>query len=319
MATKSILTVTVLTIISCCILSSPVGAQRPDVPLTNSIRAITWSPDGEYIAFIRHNGIVGIVDPENPLSVIALPSTPTEAYDIEWNPAEDQIAAGIGETVYIWNTDTGEILERLDGHLSTISSVAWNADGSRLVTTDQFSYPNIFVWNTETSPAQFVFNIPTVIAYQADWNANQTEFAVGGEQYVDVFSSDGEFLNLIELEDAALTVKWHPTDNGLLAAGTANGTTYILSTQTWEILLTFKGHMDWVFAMDWHPDGDILASGGRDGVINFWTLDGEPIHSFDTANAVYALEWSPDGSLLAYGGADNNETLHFIPIAQILE
>ena len=60
-------------------------------------------------------------------------------------------------------------------------------------------------------------------------------------------------------------------------------------------------------AVDWNPDGAMLASSGRDGLINLW--DGETGRSRGTMTQnkddyvrfVYDLDWHPDGVRLAAG------------------
>ncbi len=66
-------------------------------------------------------------------------------------------------------------------------------------------------------------------------------------------------------------------------------------------LQVLKGHADLVHAVAFSPDGRLLASGSRDGMINFWNPESGSLtltfvgHSL----AVQALAFSPDGRSLA--------------------
>jgi WD40 repeat protein len=69
--------------------------------------------------------------------------------------------------------------------------------------------------------------------------------------------------------------------------------------------------VDRVTALDFSPDGKLLAAGGgmpsREGEVTLWEVDGgQLVRKFDQphSDAVLALDFSPDGRLLATAGAD---------------
>jgi WD40 repeat protein len=69
--------------------------------------------------------------------------------------------------------------------------------------------------------------------------------------------------------------------------------------------------VDRVTALDFSPDGKLLAAGGgmpsREGEVTLWEVDGgKLVRKFDQphSDAVLALDFSPDGRLLATAGAD---------------
>src|SRR6185503_2530214 len=72
-----------------------------------------------------------------------------------------------------------------------------------------------------------------------------------------------------------------------------------------ENFATFE-HLDDVFAVDFSPDGHILASGSGDGSIQIWdvlarqSIANLPGHE----DLVWALRFSPDGKILASSSED---------------
>ena len=54
------------------------------------------------------------------------------------------------------------------------------------------------------------------------------------------------------------------------------------------------------------PDGKHLATGGIEGVAEFWdTATGQKVQTFKGhSGAIHAIAFSPDGTRLATGGAD---------------
>lgn len=77
------------------------------------------------------------------------------------------------------------------------------------------------------------------------------------------------------------------------------------------------GHAHSATAVQYSPDGSIVASGGDDGTIKLWrvadgmllrTLTGHqaPPPQYQTVAAIRSLSFSPDGTLLASAGNDNS-------------
>ena len=72
-----------------------------------------------------------------------------------------------------------------------------------------------------------------------------------------------------------------------------------------------KKHTDWVTAVAFSPNGEMLASGDRNGGVSVWDAEsGQEL--FTTAghkSAVTALSWRSDSKLLASSSEDGNVTL----------
>ena len=65
--------------------------------------------------------------------------------------------------------------------------------------------------------------------------------------------------------------------------------------------LLFSGHQQTVRAVNWSPDGTMLASGADDGLLLLWTPDGRVRQQISHPAGVTALAWSPAGQRLASG------------------
>jgi WD40 repeat protein len=70
--------------------------------------------------------------------------------------------------------------------------------------------------------------------------------------------------------------------------------------------LTLRDHSDTIYALAWHPDGKLLASGSADRSVKIWeAATGKRLHTLsDATEWVYCLAWSPDKRHLAGGGVD---------------
>src|SRR5258705_7701735 len=66
----------------------------------------------------------------------------------------------------------------------------------------------------------------------------------------------------------------------------------------------FTDHTASVWAVQFSPDGNLLASGSIDSTVKVWRKNGEIIHNLRHPCGVTFLEFSPDGNYIATCGYD---------------
>jgi len=97
------------------------------------------------------------------------------------SPDGSLIATGGGDRVgNIWDADSGEHLQRLDGHRDVLGDVAFSPDGTRLATTG--SEGEVRIWDVGTGDLELVLAGHVGLPWGVAWTADGTRVVTGSAQ-----------------------------------------------------------------------------------------------------------------------------------------
>jgi len=73
-----------------------------------------------------------------------------------------------------------------------------------------------------------------------------------------------------------------------------------------ELLMSGTGHSDWVSCCDFHPSGNMIATGSGDATVRVWNLQDQcQAHAFtDHQNAIWSINVHSSGDFIASGSMD---------------
>ncbi|MFZ1687432.1 MAG: WD40 repeat domain-containing protein [Flavobacteriales bacterium] len=116
-----------------------------------------------------------------------------------------------------------------------------------------------------------------------------------------------ELLRQIPLGDAKVRGLALSNDGHWLAASCNDGSVRVLDTVYYNELITLNAHVGGSYGVAFHPDKPALLTGGRDGHLRAWRMEGSwgkvldvPAHQ----GSIYTIAFSPDGRHVATASRD---------------
>jgi WD40 repeat protein len=231
----------------------------------------------------------------------------------------DLVSGGADGSVIVWKAG-----ERVVGGGGVVNVVAFTKDGSRMISTETFSYAerfppdpafdgggDVLIWDTsswvpvgEPIHGQYVFGL--ALGPDDSWFAGSTFDARVPRWPIEPGGAAMETLH--GAREVVFGVAVSP-DGGTIAAGGLGGL-FLWDAATGEELPEPPAANDQdVYGLAFSPEGGTFASGGFDGRVLLWDtatweLVGEPLA--EGLQRVFAVTFSRDGSMLAAAGYDGS-------------
>jgi WD40 repeat protein len=259
------------------------------------------------------------------LGEIMVNSRTETAYDLEWHPDGDMVAA-IG----------GFVLTLYDLHLEAVApeweigefvDVSWKPDGTQLAGAGGFRSPEISIWDYD--PQEYSFERATnldggVDQYIVSWSPDGTQLAsmIDRTSNIRIWNmEDSETLASYEFpySQPARSLVWSADGTQISGVGVHNRrvTLFTADVETGEIAAE-RGIPQRALAFDLSPDGSLLSTIDEDGTTRIIDLaSNETLLTFESVAEPVAIKWSPNGEMLAI--LSYRTTLQLWDIAQMLE
>ncbi|KAJ3095000.1 cytosolic iron-sulfur protein assembly [Physocladia obscura] len=268
------------------------------------------------------------------MSVQAVLSGHTErVWQAAWHPTRLEIASGGGDrAVRVWRQGRdGQwacVWHEAAAHKRTVRAVAWGstADGA-VLTTAGFDGATA-VWEADGDDASLAC-VATLEGHENEvkavaWAAGGTLVATcARDKSVWVWESldDGDFECVAVLHEHTQDVKglaWHPARDDVLVSASYDDSIKVWRDRAgdWYCADTLaNAHASTVWAVDFDPSGNLLASVGDDCALNVWRTDNiddafvpfRKVASLQNAHSrpIYSVAWSKAHGLIATAGGDN--------------
>ena len=283
------------------------GQGKQDVRLvvqlghTNSVRAVTFSPDGKRILTGSTDLTARLWDAQTGTELYTLLGTGPV---VGFSPDGNRIVTH-GREPTVWDATTGQKVLSLKGHRGGIWSVAYSPDGKRIATGGYDK--TIKVWDALTG--QVIHSLEGHTS--GVWNVS---FSTDGKHLVSGGGADG----IVKVWDAAtgretLSFKGHAggvwsvaisPDGKRIVSGGEDLTVKVWDATTGQEVRALQGHTKAVRSVAFSPDGKRIVSGGYDKTVKVWdaTTGQEALTFKRHTEAVLSIAFSPDSQRIVSGG-----------------
>ncbi len=237
------------------------------------VRSVDVSPDGREILSTGFNGIAFVWDVRSRTRATSVngenyPSMSDGAFSPDGSAFA--VAMGVGE-VWIYDTETRELAQRLPGDGLLVERVAYAPSGEWLAAGFGFPVDVVIAWDIATGEQLFTLASEGGTVYGVDVAPDGATLAVGdGSGALTLYALDGD-----------------------------------LPTEPDPITLIADAHSGGVLDVIYSPDGALVVTAGFDGAIRLWdAVTGETVGEVMTVGerSVYTVAFSPDGATLAGAG-----------------
>ncbi len=274
---------------------------------TALVNAVSWSPDGRFIASGADDATVQVWDASNGSSILNRRQKKlVEA--VAWSPDGKRIASGgYDNTVQVWHAEGGTPIFTYQGHTNHVVTVAWSPDSARIASG---SYDNtVQVWDAADGGHVLTYRGHMSIVHTLAWSPGGKYIASASfDNTVQVWNAaDGApvFTYRGHVPFAANALSWSP-DGKRIASGGNDKTVQIWGSVDGHLAYTYRGHKGIVDVVSWAPDGLRIASGGNDNTVQVWNAadGGQRFIYRKHTQEVRTVAWSPDSRRIASGGTD---------------
>jgi WD40 repeat protein len=285
--------------------------------------AAKFSPDGNILAFGSFDGSVDLYQNNGKLIARLVGLKTSEIRGLSFSPDGNRIAsAGKGKSVRIWDIRTGKLISKFYAHEDDIFRVNFHPDGRRLLTGSKDGI--VKLWDSDRGVELLTLNPKNVGNNSPNKESGaiqDTSFSPDGNLIVTaknttiaLWDLQGNLLASAIAHDQELYgVKFHPNGKQLLTSGRDQAVKlWQITDQNRQIQLVriFKGTSTDVLSLNFSADGEKIALGSQDNIIQI--LNSEGILEMKLGghtDSIFDVNFSPDGQYLLSASKDRTVRL----------
>jgi hypothetical protein len=196
--------------------------------------------------------------------------------------------------------ETARLISRTKVDVAMANQLAWSPDGTRIAVSGNGGISVLAIGGAAV-------RIVRSAASCAEWSPDGRRLADGGwgarKPCIREAATGAVLLDVEGLARGAADIKWSPA-GGLLALA-SDTMIHMYDPETGRVRHTLSGHEAPVSSVSWSPDGQQLASGGKDGSLRIWAaMTGRASFTRAHEKGVSRVAWSPDGRRVAAAFTD---------------
>ena len=156
-------------------------SQKSNLQLSGYVKGAEWSPDGNLLLVgeVSDDGIQ-VNDAETGEIRLKVYGTSDNVQLFAWSPDGENFASVNDQTIQIWETVTGNLVQTIPTGQAVITDLVWNPNGETLASSGMDK--TVKVWDTTTGEGKYVYQSTQPI-YDLDWNVEGSKLVYSGVTY----------------------------------------------------------------------------------------------------------------------------------------
>ncbi len=229
-------------------------------------------------------------------------------YALAWSPDGTKIAsASNAGTIQLWDSQSGQALNTLQGHTGPVLAVAFAPDGTRIASAS--SDNTVRIWDAQSGQAINTLHGHTNYAFSVAFAPDGTRIAsASNDNTIRIWDAQsGQALNTLQGHTGAVWAVAFAPDGARVASASSDNTVRIWDAQSGQAIDTLHGHTTSALSVAFAPDGARIASTGGDSTVRIWDAQsGQALNTLQGhTGAVWAVAFAPHGTRIASASRDN--------------
>ncbi|KAI9311348.1 WD40-repeat-containing domain protein [Dichotomocladium elegans] len=241
---------------------------------TDSVTAVGFSVDGEYVASAGMDGKVRVWKSTTGEFMTAVEG-PDEIVWIDWHPKGNILLAGASDsTIWMWAMPSGKFMNIFNGHSAPVTAGKFTPDGKKIVSVSEDT--SLIVWDPKSATALFRmsgddsrFHVDPIvtIAVNKDSTLAITGDTEGKARLVNL--SSGHIVSSLENHSDSIETADFCDVLALAATGSTDGSISIWDVQTQRLRQTLH-HEDAVVKVEFVQNSPLIVSCSVDRSVKLW-------------------------------------------------
>lgn len=296
------------------------GRPRAAFPGLSAVTAACFRADGRQLALAPPGaGRVELWNPHTMERDGVLDAGGGRVNDIAYSADGCQVAAacaaddgeddGVG-VVRVWDVARGHCVARLGGHEGGGGTVAFSADGSRLLARSGGRTDNVMLWDWAAGKRLHAETVPLHARFRDHYGNYVTAVFTGdgsrvvGGKAEAWNAADGS--QITALPPVGMVTAMAAGPGCLVARGTAMGRAYVDDYRRNTRVAQLVGHVRSILDVAFLPDGERVVTASDDGTARIWDIatgrELQVLRAHDSA--VERILITPDGRRIVTASAD---------------